>query len=102
MSDAMDGRRAVELGAEEVQKRLADGSAYLDVVVKGKWLESPHKSLREQGYYVCSECGRGFQRFQRGIRRSDVPYIDGQPYELKVVDNFCPNCGADMREGDAK
>ena len=102
MSDAMDGKRAIELGKEEVQRRLADGSAYLDVVLKGKWVESPYQSLREQGYYKCSVCGRGFQRFHRGIRKSDVPYIDGQPYELKAVDNFCPNCGADMREGNTE
>lgn len=80
MSDAMDGRRAVELGTEEVQKRLADGTAYLDVVVKGKW--EIYKQHQEE-WLICDQCRRMYHRW----------YFD---------ENFCPNCGADMREGDAE
>lgn len=41
---------------------------------KGHWITKPHV----YGVAFCSECG----------------------FELKINDtNFCPNCGADMREG---
>lgn len=64
---------------------------------KGEWIEHEYKALREQGYYRCSKCGVGFKRFDIGIRESDVPYINGKPYKLHNIDNYCPNCGADMR-----
>lgn len=80
MSDAMDGRRAVELGTEEVQRRLADGTAYLDVIIKGHWVDvKPNLITPYAKQYRCDQC----ERFAfRG--------------------NFCPNCGADMREGDVE
>ena len=58
------------------------------------------ESLRKMGYYRCSECNHGYQRYERGVRKSEVPYINGQKYELHRIDNFCPNCGAKMAEGD--
>ena len=64
---------------------------------KAKWEKHWSKELDEKGYSICSNCKHGFQRFTRGVRKSDVPYIDGQKYELHKIDNFCPNCGADMR-----
>ena len=64
---------------------------------KGEWIEHDWEELREKGYYRCSVCGCGYQRFIYGVRKSDVPYIDGQTFTSHKVDNFCPNCGADMR-----
>jgi len=66
--------RLAELTQEETQKRLQDGSAYLDIVVKGEWLTCEYG-----GVWVCSECGTW---------KSDDSA-------------FCPDCGADMR-GESK
>lgn len=63
---------------------------------EGHWIEHDWKEMREKGYYRCSICGTGYQRFVKGIRKSDVPYIDGQEYTLQNIDNYCPNCGAKM------
>lgn len=64
----------------------------------GYWIEHEWKELREKGYYRCSVCNHGYQRYTKGIRKSDVPYIDGQEYTLWHIDNYCPNCGAKMFE----
>ena len=50
-------------------------------VVRGKWMEIPEAEM-----FMCSECG------EPGLSFDDV-YV----YDLKPA-NFCPNCGADMRE----
>lgn len=75
MSDVLDGKRAVELGTEEVKRRLSNGSAYLDVVVKGHW--EREVDFGNVAHWYCSECRK----------------------EGKETD-FCPFCGADMRKGD--
>ena len=66
-------------------------------VVRGEWKPSRFKTLQEDGWCECSVCGVGNKLYDRGVRKSDVPYIDGKPYELKRIANYCPNCGADMR-----
>lgn len=53
---------------------------------KGKWIE--HDDGWANVYYECSVCKEPFV------------LIDGTPAENLY--NFCPNCGADMREGDAE
>lgn len=63
----------------------------------GKWLEHWSKELSEKGFYQCSRCKAGFQRYERGTRHSELPWIDGQKYELHCIDNYCPNCGAKMK-----
>jgi len=65
---------------------------------KGHWIEHEWEEMREKGYYRCSVCNHGYQRYTKGIRKSDVPYIDGQEYKLWNCDNYCPNCGAKMVE----
>ena len=53
---------------------------------KGKWIE--HDDGWANVYYECSVCKEPFV------------LIDGTPTENLY--NFCPNCGADMREGDSE
>ena len=67
-------------------------------VVHGKWIPSRFKTLQEDGWFECSVCGVGNKLYDRGIRKSDVPYIDGKLYELKKIANYCSNCGAKMDE----
>lgn len=86
MSEIIDGKRAAELGSEEVKKRLANRTAYLDVVVKGKWVEKSIGSIMREDVimpvyeYKCDQCG----------------YTANDNYL------FCPWCGADMRKGEKK
>ena len=63
----------------------------------GRWIEHTSEEMSKLGFVKCSKCKAGFRRYERGVRHSDLPWIDGQPYELHLIDNFCPNCGADMR-----
>ena len=87
--------------AEGVKKR-----ASLDMAIKaleqepkiGHWIEHECEEMREKGYYRCSVCNHGYQRYTKGIRKSDVPYIDGQEYIIWHIDHYCPNCGAKMIE----
>ena len=46
---------------------------------KGRWIE--HYGMNHE----CSECKQFFP----------LSFFDGRPFEI----NFCPNCGADMRQG---
>jgi rubredoxin len=62
----------------------------------GRWIEHDFEQLRKMGYYRCSECNIGYQRYERGERKSELPNINGQKYELHRIDNYCPNCGAKM------
>jgi len=62
----------------------------------GHWIEHDWEKMREKGYYRCSVCDHAYQRYVKGIRKSEVPYIDGQEYILWHNDNYCPNCGAKM------
>ena len=52
-------------------------------VVRGKWIPVGTDDM-DEGMYKCSECGS--EHFFPDI-------LLGIP-----ADNFCPNCGADMRE----
>lgn len=45
----------------------------------GKWIFKYDNPLIKMGYWECSKCKQG---------------------RLMVEENFCPNCGADMREGE--
>ena len=79
-------------------KKLVERQPTVDVVevVHGKWIPSRFKTLQEDGWCECSVCGVGNKLYDRGVRKSDIPYIDGKPYELKNIANYCPNCGAKM------
>lgn len=50
----------------------------------GKWIE--HQDCRGDTYYTCSCCDEEWTT------------IEGDPMDNLM--NFCPNCGADMREAD--
>ena len=60
-------------------------SADVKPVVRGKWKRGAFTDVAPKGieFFYCSECG---------IR---YPHIE-------FPGNFCPNCGADMREQEAK
>lgn len=92
---------------DEMYKRKANGDAITAGFIKnmppvtprpkmGRWIEHEWEEMREKGYYRCSVCNHGYQRYTKGIRKSDVPYIDGQEYILRYTDHYCPNCGAKM------
>lgn len=50
---------------------------------RGRWSYQAHRvmSCHTTGYYFCSLCGYGWERLE-GVRPT----------------NYCPHCGADMRE----
>jgi len=88
-----DRMRMYKMTPEEMNARIKEGSAYLDVVVKGHWINGYVKHLttgEERDARECSECGNRYFRY------------DNSPDTTGMVPNFCPNCGADLREGDAE
>lgn len=92
-------RRIIDSPRSKEQMLMVLGSAEpADVVevVHGEWIPSRFKTLREDGWCECSVCGVGNKLYDRGVRKSDVPHIDGKSYELKNIANYCPNCGARM------
>lgn len=64
---------------------LIDSIPTIDAVPvrRGKWIEKEDWNVDDY-YYTCSVCGEDFVT------------VDGTPSENLC--NFCPNCGADMRE----
>lgn len=70
--------RIAKIPKEELEKRCTEGSMYADFVPIGKW------ERRWNGDTQCSECG----------------YIWEHLYDDRnaIRPNFCPFCGADMRE----
>ena len=66
--------RVAKIPKEELEKRCSEGTMYADFVPIGKWKWRTKKGI---DYCSCSECGSG-------------------SWEMEF--NFCPFCGADMRE----
>lgn len=56
--------------------------ALKDERAKGEWIE--HQDCYDDTYYTCSHCGE------------DWITIEGKPTDNLM--NYCPMCGADMRE----
>jgi len=92
-----NSRANASLVADILNKDYEHEVVKMKEATPGEWLEHDWQSMREKGYYRCSVCHCAYQRFEYGVRKSDVPYIDGQSFKLQRRDNFCPNCGADMR-----
>ena len=92
--------------AREAIKEAYGNSEYTDEIIKaleqepktGHWKEHDLKAMREKGYYICSVCNHVYQRYTKVIRKSDVPYIDGQEFIVWHIDHYCNNCGAKMVE----
>ena len=63
----------------------------------GKWIDHWSEDLHKLGYRQCSNCKAGCQIYEHGTRKSDLSWIDGQPFTLERICKYCPNCGADMR-----
>lgn len=78
--------RVANIPEEELKERCKNGTMYADFVPIGKWIGS-------QGIFTCSQCGREADYF---IADASLGYY------LAAKPNFCPNCGADMRKGDAE
>ena len=85
----------------ELNKQIAKAPT-VEERPQGEWIEHYSKEMSEKGYFLCSRCKCGFKRFEKGVRHSDLPWIDGQKYELHCIDNYCPNCGASMQKGGAE
>ena len=94
--DAIWDGTNMDIYTREVKETLEELPSVEQEPKTGHWIEHDWEDMREKGYYRCSVCGTGYQRFVKGIRKSDVPYIDGQEYTLQNIDNYCPNCGARM------
>lgn len=63
-------------------------------VRRGRWLTHPDMSFRE--WDVCSVCGTGCKRREYGMNEDGTEWVTEYSY------HFCPNCGADMKGGDAE
>jgi hypothetical protein len=60
---------------------------------KGRWIRM---SDADGDYYCCDQCGGELPRYITEIPSWDRPY----PHKQSIYKtDFCPNCGADMREG---
>lgn len=59
---------------------------------RGRWVSM---SDIDGDYYCCSQCGEELPRYSLSTPTWDDPYT-----YLQSIDetNFCPNCGADMRQ----
>lgn len=70
------------LSTNDIKRIFRDNIQTADVRenVKGKWLHTGNDDYSHSGYFMCSECG--------------ATYVTGG--------NYCSNCGACMRGGDAK
>lgn len=79
-SIVLGGVMAIET---ECAKALIDIAHTIEERKKGEWIDNG------QGYHFCKSCGY-FALFQT---RDMKNYFE-------KLSNFCPNCGADMREAD--
>lgn len=55
---------------------------------KGKWIITDRDIINRVWHCNCSECGEDPQRFISGT----------EDWWINKLPNFCPNCGADMKE----
>ena len=93
MSDLIDRQAAIDLWVwgdtdkwrDSKVVHIEDIEALPSARKKGKWINAGIGCIR------CSECG---------LKTTRVTLIGLSPYG-KSEPNFCPNCGADMRGGDA-
>ena len=63
---------------------------------EARWIDHDWEDMHKQGYRRCSRCHHAFKRFDVGVRKSNVPWIDGTHYQLQHCDSYCPHCGAYM------
>lgn len=76
-------REAVGVAIKSLQAKYlidADGNVR-PIIPKGKWIATENEEMEIDGYF-CSVC--------------DLPM------ETEEKTDYCPNCGADMREGDVE
>ena len=71
-------RKGYAVNGWETYIRVSDIKELPSVPRRGKWIEASEDWRNQITWWQCSECGT--------------------PSSIKS--NFCPNCGADMREGD--
>lgn len=69
-------------GCDRIDRLIAISAADVRPVVHGKWVFETGDGKTCVDGWVCTNCNCGFH--------TNVPYFEGF--------NFCPNCGAYMRE----
>lgn len=88
---------------------LADGLEIVDAVevVHGRWVLTAHEEYANYRWKVtaeCSEChhdkGEVYADFISGFPTDIARDIVLEHAESVKLDNYCPNCGARMTDGD--
>ena len=89
MDDLISRQAAIDVASRECREwrgifsDIEQGLKELPSAQKtGKWIEDINKTYVQ--YFICNQCGNEYR----------VGTCMGKP-----IWNFCPNCGADMREG---
>lgn len=77
--DSAENRCARNIVIPELEEALKIAIEALKVPKQGEWVEVTHSG---KDIYLCSECA--------------------EAYKMYITYNFCPNCGARMKEGDEK
>ena len=80
-------------GIAEYFAKQIDAMPTIEPERKGKWIKM---SDADGEYFACSVCGGELQRILLSKPTWDKPYPDMVSCDPT---DFCPNCGADLREG---
>ena len=107
MSDVISRQAAID-AIDEIESEIADGLGFeyerwrkyfCDLPpaqperIKGRWMPWKYAMPgKEYKFHKCSVCGTCDEYV------IDVPRPNGTIGRLESIRNFCPNCGADMRE----
>lgn len=79
----IEPREIVRSFQSTIAEAIAKGTPY-EERPQGEWIE--YQDCYDDTYYTCSHCGE------------DWITIEGKPTDNLM--NYCPMCGADMREAD--
>ena len=97
--DANALKRAIRMESWKLETQIQLALDYIDIiideqptvdaveVVHGRWNKRDWRGISVPGFMACSACN------------VMIPRPDGNRYCLYKL-RYCPNCGADMRDGD--